>query len=215
MSFAENDEPIAISALQHVSYCPRQYALIHLEQEFEDNVHTMRGHVAHERVDEGLSGFLPSGVAVRRSLQLFSHRYGLVGKSDVVEFHPDGRVFPVEYKQGRRRAKRHDNIQLASQALCLEEMLTIPVDKGAIYHVSSHKRREVAIDSALRLHVEEAIDEINAIRGSGQLPPPVRDERCRDCSLIQLCQPELVNRAEQSAASAWRALFELDEDSEV
>jgi CRISPR-associated exonuclease Cas4 len=212
MSFLDDADPITLSALQHVSYCPRQYALIYLEQEFEDNVHTQRGQAAHQRVDEGMSGFLPSGVEVRRSLSLYSHRWGLVGKSDVVEFHPDGAVFPVEYKQGRRRASKHDNIQLAAQALCLEEMLGIAVAKGAIYHTSSHKRREVAIDEALRTQVEEAIALVRAIRASGQLPPPVGDSRCKECSLLQRCSPELVNHAMQMPPTAWQALFVLEDD---
>lgn len=203
-SFLDNDDPIALSALQHVSYCPRQYALIHLEQEFAENHHTLRGQAAHQRVDTGAMEMGYEGVRIERSVQLFSRRYGLVGKADVVEFHPDGRVFPVEYKQGRRRVKVHDNLQLAAQALCLEEMLGCRVTRGAIYSATSRKRREVIIDEALRAQVEAAIQHIQAIRTANRLPPPVQDTRCKECSLIDLCQPELLTLAAQTGEGVWQ-----------
>jgi CRISPR-associated exonuclease Cas4 len=215
VSFLESDDPIAISALQHVSYCPRQYALIHLEQEFQDNVHTMRGHAAHEKVDSGKSELTPEGVKLMRSLQLASHRYGLVGKADVVEFHADGQIYPVEYKYGRRRAKKHDSIQLAAQALCLEEMTGKAVPRGAIYHVSSHKRREVEIDQSLRALVLEAIETVRGIQASGLLPPPATDDRCKECSLIESCQPQLVNTASQQGKILLNALWIDAENDDV
>jgi len=186
---------IPISALQHWAYCPRQCALIHQEQAFADNVHTARGQAVHHLVDQpGVE--VKAGVRVERSLPLWSERLGLIGKADLVEFHPDGTVFPVEFKHGRKRRARHDDIQLAAQALCLEEMLGRPVPRGAIYHASSHRRREVSIDEPLRRLVAETAEAIRAMLASGRLPPPVNDARCKECSLKEICGPEWVSALE-------------------
>ena len=145
----EDGDPIPLSALQHWCYCPRQCGLIHLEQAFADNLHTARGNAVHRLVDT--PGYeMQAGVKVERALPLWSDQFGLIGKADLVEFHPNGRIFPVEFKHGRRRQKRHDDVQLAAQAMCLEEMLGRPVTHGAIYHASSRRRREVEITPALR-----------------------------------------------------------------
>jgi CRISPR-associated exonuclease Cas4 len=187
----EVTDPIPISALQHWAYCPRQCGLIHLEQVFEDNLHTARGQAVHHLVDEP-GDEMKAGVKVERALPLWSDRLNLIGKADLVEFHPDGTVFPVEFKHGRKRQKIHDDIQLAAQAMCLEEMLGRPVSKGAIYHASSHRRREVSITPELRRLVEKTADAIRAMLASGRLPPPANDARCRECSLKEICQPEAI-----------------------
>ncbi|MDX9975065.1 MAG: CRISPR-associated protein Cas4, partial [FCB group bacterium] len=171
-------DPIPISALQHWAYCPRQCGLIHLEQAFEDNIHTARGQAVHHLVDE--PGYeMQSGVKVERALPLWSDRLGLIGKADLVEFHPDGSIYPVEFKHGRKRQKVHDDIQLAAQAMCLEDMLGRPVPQGAIYHASSRRRREVTITPELRAQVETTANAIRAMLASGVLPGPVNDGRCR------------------------------------
>lgn len=190
-------DPIPLSALQHWAYCPRQCGLIHLEQVFEDNLHTARGQAVHHLVD--VPGHeMKAGVKVERALPLWSDRLGLIGKADLVEFHPDGTVFPVEFKQGRKRQKVHDDLQLAAQAMCLEEMLDRPVPRGAIFHASSRRRREVDITPDLRQMVAETAQAIRAMLGSGRLPPPANDGRCIACSLKDLCQPEaLANREGQ------------------
>jgi CRISPR-associated exonuclease Cas4 len=141
------------------------------------------------------------GVRVERALPLWSDRLGLIGKADLVEFHPDGTVFPVEFKHGAKRQKIHDDIQVAAQAMCLEDMLGRTVPHGAIYHASSHRRREVAITPALRDLVTETADAIRAMLRSGVLPPPMHDARCKECSLKDICQPEAL-----TAFSAQRAL---------
>jgi CRISPR-associated exonuclease Cas4 len=183
-----NPDPIPLSALQHWAYCPRQCGLIHLEQAFEDNIHTARGQAVHHLVDE--PGYeMKAGMKVERALPLWSDRLNLIGKADLVEFHPDGTVFPVEFKHGRKRAKVHDDIQLAAQAVCLEEMLGRPVPNGAIYHASSYRRREVAITLDLRWMVEETVAAVRVMLAGGRLPPPANDERCRECSLKDICQP--------------------------
>lgn len=184
-------DPIAISALQHWCYCPRQCALIHQEQAFADNVHTARGHAVHRLVD--LPGdAVKSGIRIERALPLWSERLGLIGRADLVEVHPDGTRFPVEFKHGRRRRALHDDLQLAAQALCLEEMLGRPVPKGAIYHASSRRRREVDITPALREKVAAAVAAVRAMLAAERLPAPANDARCPACSLIEICQPALV-----------------------
>lgn len=185
------DDPIPLSALQHWAYCPRQCGLIHLEQSFEDNLHTARGQAVHHLVDE--PGYeIKAGVKVERALPLWSDRLGLIGKADLVEFHPDGTVFPIEFKHGRKRQKVHDDLQLAAQAMCLEEMLGRAVPRGAIYHASSRRRREVAVTPELRQLVEETAAAIRQMLASGRLPAPANDRRCRECSLKALCQPEAL-----------------------
>ena len=190
------EDPVPLSALQHWIYCPRQCGLIHLEQQFEDNVHTARGQAVHHLVDT--PGYeVKRGVRVERALPLWSDRFGLIGKADLVEFHPDGRIYPVEFKHGRKRGRIHDDIQLAAQAMCLEDMLGRPVPQGAIYHASSHRRREVDLTEDLRALVGETADAIRAMLASGILPPPVNDARCRECSLREICQPEMLAQQTQ------------------
>lgn len=203
-------DPLPISALQHWSYCPRQCGLIHLEQAFEENIHTLRGRAVHARVDA--PGFeARAGVRVERALPLASERLGLIGKADVVEFLADGTPYPIEYKHGSAAKARHghDALQLAAQAICLEEMTDRVVAEAALYYASSKRRVAVAIDAALRTAVEAAVPAIRAMLASGQLPPAVDDSRCRACSLADICQPHaLAARAEQQRLRA--ALFDPD-----
>lgn len=209
MRVSEPEEPIMLSALQHWSYCPRQCALIHIEQAFDENVHTMRGNAVHQRVDEpGFESF--EGVRSEHALPVWSERLGLIGKCDIVEFYPDGRIYPVEYKHGKKRAKAHDDIQLAAQAICLEEMTGKSVTHGAIYHHTSRRRREVAITDSLRQQVEETVVAIRALLASGQLPAPVNDARCKECSLQDICQPQVM--ADKAGQRKVRMeLFESDQ----
>ena len=202
-----NDEStILISSLNQYAYCPRRCGLILVEGEFEDNIHTVRGTAEHEHVDQVAYETRQSGARVEYALPVWSDRLGLVGKCDVVEFWPDGTVYPVEYKHGARKKWMNDDIQLAAQAMCLEEMLGRPVTHGAIYHASSHRRREVAITPELRQGVEQTTAAIRAMLQGGQLPPPLNDARCRECSLIEICEPAaLADRAMQDALRA--ALF--------
>jgi CRISPR-associated exonuclease Cas4 len=203
-------DPTPLSALQHWAYCPRQCGLIHLEQAFEDNIHTARGQAVHHLVDE--PGYeMKAGVKVERALPLWSDRLNLIGKADLVEFHPDGTVFPVEFKHGRKRAMVHDDLQLAAQAMCLEDMLDRPVPKGAIYHASSRRRREVVVTQELRLLVVETANAIRAMLASGNLPPPANDGRCIECSLKDICQPEALGDQAKLAQLA-AGLYAPDEE---
>lgn len=206
------DDPIPLSALQHWSYCPRQCALIHLEQAFAENVHTLRGQALHKRVDQaGVE--VRSGFRVERALPLYCDRLGLVGKADVVEFAPDGSPYPVEYKHGSRNKKASiaacDDLQLAGQALCLEEMTGRPVPEGALFYATSKRRRIVTIDAKLRTAVESAVAEIRGMLRNRHTPPPVNDERCHACSLRDLCQPGALT-AHDTQTELARQLFDPD-----
>lgn len=200
---------IPISALQHYAYCPRQCALIHVEQAFSENVFTLRGQAVHRQVDlPGVDS--RAGVRTERALPVWSERLGLIGKCDVVEFVSGGVPYPVEYKHGAKRDKLHDNVQLAAQALCLEEMFNMAVPRGAIFHASSKRRREVAIDAGLRATTEAIVASVRTLLDSGLVPAPNFDERCRHCSLIDLCQPQMIG--EQARFVALRATL-FDENS--
>jgi CRISPR-associated exonuclease Cas4 len=201
---------IPLSALQHYSYCPRQCALIHQEQTFTENVFTIRGRLVHERVDEPDSR-MEDGIEVQTAVPLVCERLGLVGKADVIEIRPDGSPYPVEYKHGPRRQKEHDDIQVAAQALCLEEMTGRPVPEGAVFHHGSRRRRVVAVTPELRAKVEALAGKVHELFRSGRMPPPADDPAlCRGCSLRDACQPELLKAAPELERLA-AALFEPDE----
>lgn len=201
---------IPLSALQHYSYCPRQCALIHQEQTFTENIFTLRGQRVHERVDEPDTR-CEKGVRIEQALPLFCDRLGLSGKADIVEFLPDGTPRPVEYKHGPRRKKEHDDIQVAAQALCLEEMFGRQVPEGVVFHHSSRRRRVVPITPELRAKVERLAAEVRAMLECGRLPPPATDAAlCRGCSLKDACQPELVG-ADAAIGQAAETLFEPED----
>lgn len=186
-------DPLPISALQHWMYCPRQCALIHQEQVFAENVHTLRGQAVHRTVDTpGLE--TRAGLRIERSLPLWCDTLGLAGKADVVEFDSSGNPYPVEYKHGSRHKAAHiarcDDVQLAAQAMCLESMTGHTVPEGAIYYARSKKRRVVSVNEDLRQQVAETVNAIRAALATDTMPPPLQqDARCNECSLIDLCQP--------------------------
>ena len=185
-------DPINVSALNQYAYCPRRCGLIYLEGEFADNVHTARGNAEHARADRIAHETTREGARVEYGLQVWNDRLGLIGRCDVVEFWPDGTIYPVEYKHGPRRKWLNDDLQLAGQALCLEEMTGKAVTRGAIYHATSRRRREVEFAHELRQQVEETVTAVRGMLASGVLSPPVNDKRCRECSLKGICQPVAI-----------------------
>jgi CRISPR-associated exonuclease Cas4 len=202
-------EPINVSALNQYSYCPRRCALIYLEGEFNQNIHTQRGNAEHERVDRAMHTTSKDGARVEYALPIWSERVGLIGKCDVVEFWPDGTIYPVEYKHGRKRQHDNDDLQLAAQALCLEEMFARPVAGGAVFHAGSKRRREVVFNAPLRERVETLVRDIRALLSAGKLPPPVNDKRCGECSMRDVCMPQIAN-ASDAEAKLHAALFDPD-----
>jgi len=189
---------VLISALEHFSYCPRQCALIHVEQTYTENLYTLRGRLAHERVHESGTTSRPNQQVVRR-MRLWSERLGLTGQADLVEFGPGG-PYPVEFKVGRVQGP-HAAVQLCAQALCLEEMLAVAVPAGAIYSHATHRRVEVRFDAELRSATEAAVRAVREQLSVQRLPPAPNDARCRRCSLRDACLPEVV-----AAASRLRGL---------
>ena len=202
-------QQIQISALEHFSYCPRQCALIHLEQTYDENIFTLRGSLLHERVHEEEQE-LQDGVRVERALPLWNDRLGLIGKADVVEFHGET-PYPVEYKHGPRRRWGHAEIQVCAQAMCLEEMLGRPAPRGAIYFHGSRRRTEVVFDESLRAQVVATIQAVRAMLAAGKVPPPANDARCRHCSLQDSCLPEVTGEPERVQA-LHEALFDISEE---
>lgn len=207
-------DQVPLSALQHWQYCPRQCGLIHLEQVFDDNVHTLRGQAVHATVDQpGVE--TAKGVRVERALPLWHDALGLIGKSDVVEFLAGGVPYPVEYKHGSRNKAADiaacDDLQLAAQAMCLEAMTGKPVNEGALFYATSKRRRVVPITAQLRVDVARIADAIRQMLASGKLPPPLNAEqaarRCKACSLQERCQPQATHAG---LVSARAALFDPD-----
>jgi len=187
---------LMISALQHYAYCPRQFALIHIEQAWEENRFTAEGKVLHERVDSGRAE-QRRGTRSERSVLLRSEQYRLTGKMDLLEIEQGNppRYFPVEYKRGKPKVEDWDRIQVCAQALCIEEMRHVHVDEGAIWYWEVRKRESVAIDTALRTKTVEAIEGAHTLLSSGQTPAPITNrKRCRACSLVDLCEPDTFRR---------------------
>lgn len=197
---SDTPEPIMLSALEHYSYCPRQCALIHLEQVWDENIYTMRGRETHENVDVESSHEL-SGIRFERALPIWSKRLNIVGKADMVEFH--GNVpYPVEYKSGRHRKGRHETLQLCAQALCLEEMFDVQVPKGALYWHGSRERREVVFTDTMRELVAEIAAAVRDMVAERLTPPPVNDKRCKNCSLKESCLPKVVGEKRRCRKAA-------------
>jgi CRISPR-associated exonuclease Cas4 len=183
------DVEVPIGALEHYSYCPRQCALIHVEQTFDENQFTIRGRLAHERVDRE-EETTRGDIRVLRGVPLWSDRLRLRGRADVIELRPDG-PYPVEYKVGKRRGT-HADIQLCAQALCLEEMLGVPVRAGAVFYYGLRRRHEVIFDTALRDRTLAVIEATRELLRTQALPAAPNDRRCPNCSLINACLPSVV-----------------------
>jgi len=203
-----DDELIPIAALEHYSYCTRQYALIYVEQVFEENLFTIRGGFVHENAHTE-SSHESTCLHIERSLPLVSRRLGLVGRADVVEFH-DETPYPVEYKYGRDAGFGHADLQLCAQALCLEEMTGKKVPAGAVYHSATRRRRVVETTSVLREAVANTVAAIRHLDPCAPLPAPLANNRCRHCSLSDVCLPQVVaDRA--SVARLAQELFQPEE----
>jgi len=194
-SLSRGDENLPISALQHWLFCPRQFALIHVERLWAENRLTAEGRVLHERVDAGGSERRGS-LKTLRDVQVSSDRPGLHGVADVVELHghpPQPR--PVEYKRGRPKSHRADEVQLCAQALCLEEMFACDIPEGDLFYGQNRRRKIITFDAGLRAMTEQAVIDSRAVLGLGLLPAPdYAPRRCDACSLKDLCRPVLLQK---------------------
>jgi len=187
------DDLLPISALQHLLFCERQCALIHIEGLWAENRLTVEGKHLHEKAHEGPSCERQGDVKITRGLALRSFRLGLFGKADVVEFHAAGgahRPFPVEYKRGKPKPHDADRVQLCAQALCLEEMLGMEVPRGALFYGKKRRRFDAEFNASLRSATESAAKRLHQLVASGETPRARREPKCERCSLLHLCLPE-------------------------
>jgi CRISPR-associated exonuclease Cas4 len=223
------DDLLPLSALQHLVFCERQCALIHIEQVWRDNPLTLEGSYMHHRTDEDAPRREVRGdLVIVRALPLRSFRLGLTGRADVVEFHrlagtgsvgpgngPGAqlqglaghwRPFPVEYKRGKPKADHCDEVQLCAQALCLEEMLSTEVPEGALFYGAIQRRHDVVLEGSLRAETEEAAARLHALMDSRVTPTVKRQPKCKRCSLVDVCLPGATGKRRSARAYLAEAL---------
>lgn len=203
MEFNEEDY-LQLSGLQHFSFCRRQWALIHLEGQWVENLRTTQGHMFHQRAHDSQQRERRGDTLILRDLTVFSHALGLSGKCDVVEFHANDlqgvplqgesglwKPFPVEYKRGAPKEHDADRLQLCAQAMCLEEMLCCNIAEGALFYGEPRRRVPVQFDEPLRAQVTELCAQMHQMFHRGVTPAPPKARNCGACSLKELCLPKL------------------------
>lgn len=200
------DDLLPLSGIQHFLFCRRQWALIHVEQQWKENALTAEGRIMHKRADDPFFTETRNGVITARSVPVASYRLGLSGICDVVEFTelPDGirlpgrdglyLAAPIEYKRGKEKQDHSDETQLCAQAMCLEEMLSIPIPKGYLYYGETRHRVEIEFTSELRMLVQDMSAEMHNYFSRGYTPKVKTHKGCRSCSLADVCLPELQGK---------------------
>lgn len=206
MSTVSQDDALLISGIQHFAFCRRQWALIHIEQQWADNLRTVEGQILHRRAHE--AGAERRGdVLTVRDMAVFSNALGIRGKCDVVEFHRDDggvelrgpygqkgalyKPIPIEYKRGKPKEEPADLLQLCAQALCLEEMLCCTVEEGRIFYGETRRRLSVLFDDDLRSQLKSMLGEMRDMYGRGFTPKVKTGKHCNACSLRDACLPKL------------------------
>lgn len=190
------DDFIMISALQHYIFCPRQCALIHIDDVWQENLFTIRGEILHEKVDTDTYE-TRGDVKTVRGLRIHSYKYGIVGRCDVVEFKQTSKgkeIVPVEFKAGQPKEDISDKVQLCAQVFCLEEMLNTQITKAAFFYGKTRRRNVVDIDNQLRVQTEEVINNVRRLVSEKKIPVIEYSVKCRNCSLINVCQPKAMNK---------------------
>jgi CRISPR-associated exonuclease Cas4 len=203
---------VPLSALEHFDYCPRQAGLILLEDGFADDAATIRGTLQHHRVHEPDDEARP-GLRTLRALPVWHEALGLTGICDVVEIHDNGKIIPVEHKSGGYHPGGPADVQVASQAMCLEEMFKVRIAEAAIFSGSDRRRHQVLVDAALRERVTARAEQVRAIMMQEQLPPPISGSRCRRCSMNHACLPKIMAGQKAFAREA-TALFSIIPESD-
>ena len=219
------DQLLPISALQHLAFCERQCALIHVEQVWAENRLTAEGRILHEKVHQTESE-LRSGVYAARGLRIRSLNLGLAGIADVVEFHPDKegvplpgrtglwRPYPVEYKRGRPKPDFCDHVQLCAQAICLEDMLGVDVPAGAVFYGQPRRRQDVEFSASLRAQVSQLAARLRALLAEALTPPAVWMRKCANCSLVDLCRPKTAGSGKSARRYLGQMLAGGEEDKD-
>ena len=202
----QDEELLQLSGIQHFAFCRRQWALIHLEQQWTDNLATVEGDLLHQRAHNEALRERRGDTLILRGLPVVSHSLGLSGQCDVVEFHrtPDGvpllgeeglwLPYPVEYKRGRPKSHQADELQLCAQAMCLEEMLCCAIPDGALYYGEPRRRTPVLFSQELRQQVCRFAEEMHQYSRRGHTPRAKPTQSCKACSLKDLCLPQLARR---------------------
>jgi len=210
------DELLPISGLQHLLFCERQWALIHLEQQWDENKFTAEGRVIHERAHDGGTENRP-GVRIARGVRLRCLRLGLVGQADVIEFHRaesgielPGTLgfwcpFPVEYKRGKPKQNACDEVQLCAQALCIEEMYDTEIRSGALFYGQHRRRTEVRFETTLRDLTASLSARMHELYSAHATPPPIAEPKCDSCSLLARCLPRVLAKPPDVARYLERA----------
>lgn len=205
MAFKE-EEYLQLSGLQHFSFCRRQWALIHMEQQWAENLRTVDGRILHEKAHDGSQREKRADLLITRDMSVHSPTLGVSGSCDVVEFHRcDGGIslagqeglwqpYPVEYKRGAPKVSDTDRLQLCAQAICLEEMLCCAIPEGALYYGETRRREIVDLDEALRSRVRGLLDEMHDLYRRGHTPRVKPTKSCNACSLKELCLPKLMKK---------------------
>lgn len=212
----ETDDYLMLSGIQHFAFCPRQWALIHIEQQWKENVLTTEGNEVHRRVDDPFFDETRLDKRSVRAMPLGSESLGIRGISDMVEFRRQGEpsaetvilpereghwtVTPVEYKRGKPKKADHDALQLCAQAMCLEEMMGVSILVGELYYHEIRRREQIMLTSPLRERVAAIVSEMKHIYAAASTPKAVYKAHCRQCSIVSLCQPKWSRKGARSAA---------------
>lgn len=202
----QEEDYLQLSGLQHFAFCRRQWALIHLENQWKDNLRTVEGNLFHHRAHDSKQRERRGNILILRELPICSASLGISGKCDVVEFHADPtgialsgeagcwRPFPIEYKKGAPKAHQADELQLCAQALCLEEMLCCPIAEGALFYGETRRRCAVSFTEDLRQTVRTMLDEMHQLYSRGHTPRVKPTTSCNACSLKGICLPVLMRK---------------------
>jgi CRISPR-associated exonuclease Cas4 len=201
-----DEDLLMLSGIQHFAFCRRQWALIHIEQQWQENLRTFEGREMHERADDPFFTEARGTVVITRSMPLVCRRLGLYGTADVVEFYRDEsgveikgrtgfwRPHPVEYKHGEPKPDDRDMVQLGAQALCLEEMFGVSIAAGDLFYGRTRRRQRVDFDEALKQRVAELAEGMHDLFQRGVTPPAEYSPACKSCSLVEICLPRLNSR---------------------
>ena len=201
-----DDELLSLSGIQHFCFCKRQWALIHVEQQWQDNLRTQEGHFVHERVDDPFFNESRGDVVISRAFPLVSYILGFTGIADVIEytrsdqgipimgFEGQWLMKPVEYKRGKPKIDERDEVQLCAQVMCLEEMFGVRIDEADFYYNEIRRRQHIPMTNDLRNLVSSLAEEMHIVFRKGITPEAEAGKNCSQCSLIDVCVPKLTKK---------------------